>query len=51
MGVELRADHAQREELVPLEPQDRLKTLDVVLGEEPVAAGRPARRQQALALE
>ena len=44
-------DHAQRQELVALEPQDRLEPLDVVLAEEPVAALRPARREQALVLE
>ena len=48
---ELLPDHAQRQELVALEPEDRLEALDVVLGEEPVAALRPARREQALVLE
>src|SRR5204862_7955262 len=45
---QLLPDHAQRQELVALEPQDRLEALDVVLAEEPVAALRPARREQAL---
>src|SRR2546423_7172322 len=48
---ELLADHPQRQELVPLKAQDRLQALDVVLAEEPVAALRAARRQQALILE
>src|SRR5204863_9030430 len=48
---QLLPDHAQRQELVALEPQDRLEALDVVLAEEPVAALRPARREQALVLE
>ena len=48
---ELLADHAQRQELVALEPEDRLQPLDVVLAEQPVAAARPLRRQQALVLE
>jgi hypothetical protein len=50
-GGELLADHPQRQELVPLEPEDRLEPLDVVLAEEPVAALRPLRRQQPLVLE
>ena len=50
-GGELLADHAQRQELVALEAQDRLEPLDVVLAEEPVAALRALRRQQALVLE
>ena len=37
---ELLADHAQRQELVALQAQDRLQPLDVVLAEEPVAALR-----------
>src|SRR5581483_2443169 len=48
---ELLADHAQRQELVALEEQDRLEPVDVVLGEEPVAALRPLRRQEPLVLE
>ena len=48
---ELLADHAQRQELVALEPEDRLEALDVVLAEEAVAAPRAARREQALVLE
>src|SRR5581483_11297543 len=50
-GRELFADHAQRQELVSLHPQDRLEPLDVVLAEEPVPALRPLRRQQPLILE
>ena len=41
--VELLADHAQRQELVALQAQDRLQPLDVVLREEPVAALRAPR--------
>src|SRR5205823_708398 len=48
---ELLPDHAQREELVALEPENRLEPLDVVLAEEAVAALRPPRRKQALILE
>ena len=44
---ELLADHAQRQELVALQAQDRLEPLDVVLAEEPVAALRPPRRRGA----
>ena len=50
-GGELLPDHAQRQELVALQPQDRLEALDVLLAEEPVAAARALRRQQALILE
>src|SRR5579864_377526 len=50
-GSELLADHAQRQELVALHAQDRLERLHVLLGEEPVAALRTLRRQQALVLE
>ena len=50
-GGELLSDHAQRQELVALQPQDRLEPLDVLLAEEPVAATRALRRQQALILE
>ena len=48
---QLLPDHAQRQELVALQAQDRLQPLDVVLAEEPVAAARALRRQQALILE
>ena len=48
---QLLPDHAQRQELVPLEAQDRPQALDGVLVEEPVAAPRPLRREQALLLE
>src|SRR5947199_3629686 len=48
---ELLPDHAQGQELVALEPEDGLEPLDVVLAEEPVAALRPPRREQALVLE
>ena len=50
-SVELVADHAQRQELVALQAQDRLQALEVVLAEQPVAALRAARRQQPLVLE
>src|SRR5256714_4321110 len=50
-GGELLADHPQREELVALEPEDRLEPLDVVLAEQPVAPLRALRRQQPLILE
>ena len=42
-AVELVADHAQRQELVALEPQDRLEPLQVVLAEQAVAAARALR--------
>src|SRR5436190_2959756 len=48
---QLLPDHAQWEELVALEAQDGLEPLDVVVAEEPVAALRPARSEQALVLE
>src|SRR5919198_6201797 len=48
---ELLADDAERQELVALQAQDRLQPLDVLLAEEPVAALRPPRREQALILE
>ena len=48
---ELLADHAQRQELVALQPQDRLQPLDVVLAEQAVAAPRALRREQPLVLE
>src|ERR671937_1506031 len=48
---ELLADDAERQELVALQAQDRLQPLDVFLAEEPVAALRPPRREQALILE
>ena len=48
---ELLADHAQRQELVALEPEDRLQPLDVLLAEQPVSAARPLRREEALILE
>src|SRR5207244_2550782 len=37
-GGELLLDHAERQELVSLQPEDRLQPFDVVLREEPVAA-------------
>src|SRR5207245_5817065 len=48
---ELLADHPEREELVALEPENRLQPLDVLLAEEAVPAAGAARRQQALVLE
>src|SRR5262249_19150920 len=48
---ELLADHAERQELVALEAEDRLEALDVLLVEEPVAALRPAGGEQPLVLE
>src|SRR4029077_19676446 len=50
-GPRLFADHAQRQELVPLQAQNRLQALDVVLREEPVTALRPAGGQEPLVLE
>src|SRR5581483_5657871 len=50
-GRELVADHAQRQELVALEAEDRRQPLEVLLAEEPVAAARALRREQALVLE
>src|SRR5206468_7343915 len=49
--VEFVLDHPQWEELVPLQPQDRLQPFEVCLAEEPVAALCAPRRQQALVLE
>src|SRR6185503_6973283 len=48
---ELLPDHTERKELVPLQPENRLEAVDVVLREEPVAALRPPWRQEALVLE
>src|SRR6478735_5524867 len=48
---ELLSDHAQRQEFVALQAQNRLQPLDVVLAEEPVAALRPPRGEQALVLQ
>src|SRR4051794_13800434 len=45
--VQLVLDHAQRQELVALQAQDRLQPLEVGLAEEAVAAPRAARGQQA----
>ena len=45
------ANHAERQELVALEPQDRLEPLDVVVGEETVAAACSPWPEQALILE
>jgi hypothetical protein len=50
-GGELLPDHPKRQELVALQPQDRLEPLDVLLAEQPVAAARALGRQQALILE
>ena len=50
-GGELLADHAQRQELVALQAQDRAQARDVGLRVEPVAAGRAPRRQQLLVLQ
>src|SRR5919197_892103 len=48
---ELLPDHPQRQELVALEPQDRLQPVDVLLAEEPVAALRAPQGEEALVLE
>src|SRR5437016_3889263 len=48
---ELLTDHAQREKLVALQPQDQLQALHVLLAEQPVAAACALRRQQPLILE
>src|SRR5579884_11777 len=48
---ELLPDDAERQELVALQAEDRLQALHVVLREEPVAALRAPRSQQALILE
>src|SRR4029453_2311148 len=48
---QLLPDHAQRQELVALEAQDRTQGLHRVLVEEAVAAPRPLRREQTLLLE
>jgi len=47
---ELLADDAERQELVTLQPQNRLEPLDVVLAEHPVTALRPAGGEQTLVL-
>src|ERR1700733_9505227 len=44
-------NHPERQELVPLQTQDRPQPLDVVLGVEPVAALGAARREQLLVLQ
>src|SRR5581483_4680558 len=49
--VELVLDHAQRQELVSLQPQALLEPFDVGRAEQPVAALCPARRQEAFVLE
>src|SRR5262249_20340273 len=49
--VELVLDHAQRQELLALQAEDRPQALEVVLAEEPVAALRPSWREQAFVLE
>ena len=49
--VELLADHAQRQELVALEAQDRLQPLEVLGAEQAVAALRAPRSEQPLVLE
>jgi hypothetical protein len=49
--LELLADHAQRQELVALQAQDRAQPLDVLLCEQAIAAARPLRMQQPLLLE
>src|SRR6266480_83501 len=48
---QLLANDSQRQKFVPLQPQDRLEALDVILAEEPVAPLGPARREQPLILE
>ncbi len=48
---QLLPDHAERQELVPLEPQDRDQPFDIRLGEEPVAAPCPAGMEKSLILE
>src|SRR5205823_4171309 len=48
---ELLTDHAQRQELVSLQAQDRLQPLHVAVGKQPVAALRSPRREQPLVLE
>ena len=48
---ELLADHAERQELVPLQPEDRLEPLDVLFAEQPVASARALRGEQALIFE
>src|SRR4051794_3959847 len=50
-GGQLLADDPQRQELVALEAQDRAEPGDVGGAVEPVAAGRPPRRQQLLVLQ
>src|SRR5207253_652817 len=48
---ELLADHTQRQELVPLQAQDRLQPVEVLLREQPVAALRSLRVHQPLAFQ
>src|SRR5262249_20852363 len=49
--VERLADPVQRQELVPLQAQDPLEPIDVVLREEAIAAARALRVHESLALE
>src|SRR5881397_490211 len=49
--LQLLADHLQRQELVPLQPQDRLQPFELLLAEEAVPAARPLRRHEPLPLE
>src|SRR6266508_685239 len=48
---QLLPDDAQWEELVALQPQDRLQPVDIVIGEQAVPALRPSRGHQTLILE
>src|SRR4029077_9842395 len=49
--LELLPDHLQRQELVALQAEDRLEPVELLLPEEPVAAARPSRSHEPLALE
>src|SRR5207245_3134987 len=49
--IQLVLDHAQRQELVALQPQDLLQPFEVGFAEEAVPALRPPRREQPLVLE
>jgi hypothetical protein len=50
-GGELLADHPQRQKFIALQAQDRAKAVDVGRRVQPVASGRPPRREQLLVLE
>ena len=48
---ELLSDDSQRQELVALQPENRLQAVDVLLAEQAIPARRPARSQEPLVFE